>query len=331
MLRQSLKKIAYASRLKTGFHKLSKPKHHSLILMYHGVTKKDHTQYFGRHLPAAQFEKHLVYFKKHFRISTLEELAVSGSSKQSGRNELPAIALTVDDGFANNLDAALPLLEKHKIPAMFYVTTLPLNKHAVLPSDLLDVVRVQTKEKELIFNNERYIKKGKHRLLRKSDGANIYEVLIKLPPADLHTALNEFSKTYKLSSAIQNTDPECFQLMNEDQVRQLSTSPYASIGSHTQGHYALTGCSDAELQAELVNSKKELERITGKKILSLAFPYGDHNERVIEQSRKAGYTTLLGAGTSAFKDVLPRAGIISAGSFEQNLLHIHNAFKVFGF
>jgi peptidoglycan/xylan/chitin deacetylase (PgdA/CDA1 family) len=334
MLKNISKHLLYYSLYRSGLFKKGNAGR-LLILMYHGVTEKDHTARFGRHLPAKQFEEHLLYFKKHFNILTLEEIlkesAVGSRQVAAGSRQQrkPLIALTFDDGFENNLYVALPLLEKHKVPATFYIPTAALAGE-ILAADKIDIVRNGSKEKELIFNSATYIRKGQHRLLNKTTGENIYNSLLQLSPGNTRTALDIFSERYHFNDLLKQTDPECYRLMNGAQLKQFSSSPYVSIGSHAHTHFALSLCSNIELAYELSFSKTELERITGKKVDSVAFPYGAHNAAVVEQSKEKGYSNLLSAGRSEFKDVLPRAGIISAGSFEQNMLHVHRSFDTFG-
>jgi len=66
------------------------------------------------------------------------------------------------------------------------------------------------------------------------------------------------------------------------------------IGSHTRTHPKLTRVSDDELAAELSGSKQDLERALGRPCTSLAYPYGDHDDRVVAAADRAGYDT---AGT----------------------------------
>jgi len=65
------------------------------------------------------------------------------------------------------------------------------------------------------------------------------------------------------------------------------------IGSHTRTHARLTELGDAELERELGGSREELTDRFGS-CTSLAYPYGDHDERTIEAARRAGYSA---AGT----------------------------------
>jgi peptidoglycan/xylan/chitin deacetylase (PgdA/CDA1 family) len=61
------------------------------------------------------------------------------------------------------------------------------------------------------------------------------------------------------------------------------------IGSHTRTHPRLTQLDDASLAAELRGSRERCERRLGRPCRSLAYPYGDVDERVVEAARGAGY------------------------------------------
>jgi peptidoglycan/xylan/chitin deacetylase (PgdA/CDA1 family) len=66
------------------------------------------------------------------------------------------------------------------------------------------------------------------------------------------------------------------------------------IGSHTCSHPHLTELEDAVLEDELRRSKSVCEERLGRACESIAYPYGDHDARVVEVARRAGYRT---AGT----------------------------------
>jgi peptidoglycan/xylan/chitin deacetylase (PgdA/CDA1 family) len=76
--------------------------------------------------------------------------------------------------------------------------------------------------------------------------------------------------------------------MNWDELGGLAADGW-EIGSHTRSHPRLPRLSEAEIAAELVDSKQECERRLGAPCLSLAYPYGDHDERVVRAAREAGY------------------------------------------
>jgi peptidoglycan/xylan/chitin deacetylase (PgdA/CDA1 family) len=71
-------------------------------------------------------------------------------------------------------------------------------------------------------------------------------------------------------------------------LRQLIAAGW-EVGSHTRSHPHLTELGDEALQEELLGSRQECERGTGNACLSLSYPYGELDERVIQVASEAGY------------------------------------------
>ena len=61
------------------------------------------------------------------------------------------------------------------------------------------------------------------------------------------------------------------------------------FGSHTVSHPHLTKLSQAEVDEQFTASRAALEALFKRPIDTLAFPYGDHDARVVERARAAGY------------------------------------------
>jgi peptidoglycan/xylan/chitin deacetylase (PgdA/CDA1 family) len=80
--------------------------------------------------------------------------------------------------------------------------------------------------------------------------------------------------------------------MSWDQLGELAEAGW-EIGSHTRTHPHLTRVDDDALRAELTDSRAEVERRLGR-CATLAYPYGDHDERVVTAAAAAGYAA---AGT----------------------------------
>jgi peptidoglycan/xylan/chitin deacetylase (PgdA/CDA1 family) len=76
--------------------------------------------------------------------------------------------------------------------------------------------------------------------------------------------------------------------MRWEQLRELADAGW-ELGSHTRSHPFLTAVDDDRLGAELRESRLTLERELGRPCRSIAYPYGDVDERVIEAAREAGY------------------------------------------
>lgn len=62
-----------------------------------------------------------------------------------------------------------------------------------------------------------------------------------------------------------------------------------SVGSHTRTHAHLPRLFDPQARQEIIRSKRDLESALGVEIGTLAYPYGETNERVESLVREAGY------------------------------------------
>jgi len=76
--------------------------------------------------------------------------------------------------------------------------------------------------------------------------------------------------------------------MSWDELSELANAGW-EIGSHTRTHPHLTELDDEQLRAELSESRAECEDELGLPCDTIAYPYGDVNERVVTAARAAGY------------------------------------------
>ncbi|WP_316568739.1 polysaccharide deacetylase family protein [Neobacillus sp. YIM B06451] len=83
--------------------------------------------------------------------------------------------------------------------------------------------------------------------------------------------------------------------LSKEDLRQLASSGMFSVQSHTANHPDLTKITNYEY--ELGESKKKIERITGRPVIAISYPYGNANQRVINETKKYyrfGLTTTPG-------------------------------------
>lgn len=94
-----------------------------IILNYHQVTPKYNQQFHspGTWTQSDEFEKELIYLKNNFNLISLRDISESKSIPKN------SIAITFDDGFKSIEKYAIPLLEKHNIPATFFINTAYLD------------------------------------------------------------------------------------------------------------------------------------------------------------------------------------------------------------
>jgi peptidoglycan/xylan/chitin deacetylase (PgdA/CDA1 family) len=84
------------------------------------------------------------------------------------------------------------------------------------------------------------------------------------------------------------SDEEELVPMNWDELAELAGAGW-EIGSHTVTHAMLTRLDDVALERELRVSRAACEERLGGPCSSLAYPYGDENDRVVRAVAAAGY------------------------------------------
>ena len=80
-----------------------------------------------------------------------------------------------------------------------------------------------------------------------------------------------------------------FRPMEPAEVAALAASPGCRIGSHAHRHRILTRLGDEDLAWNLGESRRLLEDLVQVPVRDLAYPNGDHDERVLRSAACAGY------------------------------------------
>jgi peptidoglycan/xylan/chitin deacetylase (PgdA/CDA1 family) len=255
------------------------------IIAYHGVCLADHRKFNTLFITKKIFEKHLRFYKKYFNVISLADFYNGNFS-----NDRFNICLSFDDGFANNFKYVLPLLEKYQVPATFFITAIRQVGHDILWNDLLTLASVEAPA-EIIFDDEIY---------RKYNGKTFVSALTKRTLSE-NLRNTGFAAKEKLaeillpySSFKRKRSLEDYWLqMTESEIKELSKSPLATIGSHGYYHNDLAKLPAKQLTEELEKSKDFLASLIHKPVTALAFPYGSYSPAVINAARDAGYNELL--------------------------------------
>jgi peptidoglycan/xylan/chitin deacetylase (PgdA/CDA1 family) len=117
-------------------------------------------------------------------------------------------------------------------------------------------------------------------------------------------------------------DPEQLATMNWDELREQAARGIA-IGSHAVSHPHLTTLSEDDLRRELNESREEIEDRLGRPCEDLAYPYGEHDERVRAAARAAGYRrayALRGSRVDAY--AAPRLDLYRRHTVPRTLLRL---------
>lgn len=107
--------------------------------------------------------------------------------------------------------------------------------------------------------------------------------------------LKEFNMTATIFCIASELDGSYY--LSKEAIKEMSDYGI-DIESHTVTHPHLDKLEYNKQLEELAKSKKILENITGKAIISIAYPFGDFNNNSINAAKEAGYvlgfTTKLG-------------------------------------
>lgn len=260
-----------------------------IILNFHRILPAD-SPVLQKHLALrslivkqSNFEMLLQFLKKHFCICSLAEFA-QFTRQERGVTKLYCI-LTFDDGYADFMHYAWPVLQSQKIPVtMFLPTALIGTAHAFW----WDRLYHRCMHLERLGRNEKF------------NGATpLLQQLVKVPVpkrAPLIYQLIEFFQSWPLAKVQALLDDlengqrgdEKNVLMNWDEVETLRKSG-VHFGSHTRHHLNLAAISQESLQEEVALSRQDLETRLHETIDTFSFPGGHFSPEALEAVVKAGY------------------------------------------
>ncbi len=82
---------------------------------------------------------------------------------------------------------------------------------------------------------------------------------------------------------------EYTNFLNAEDLKELSSFPDVSIGSHAKSHTDLTQLNKKEIENELKDSKSIIEDIIGKEVKMFSYPHGGVNKEIRDLVENSGY------------------------------------------
>ncbi|WP_421871896.1 polysaccharide deacetylase family protein [Pararhizobium sp.] len=204
----------------------------------------------------------------------------------------PVAVFTLDDGYRNNLDYAVPVFSRHGVPFTVFVAGGFIDRtHTLWWETLADLLEGQF---SLTFDfgaGEETVALG---TLREK------QAVFDRFAAFLH-AIDEATAIARLNQTAQalGIDPigiTAALTLDETGLKRLIDNPLASLGAHTISHRSVTRLSDETAAMEMEHSARRVETITGNRPASLAYPYGFASAVSARDHRLAaslGFTTAV--------------------------------------
>ncbi len=281
----------------------------SQILCYHRVAEGVDDP-FELCVTPANFAAHLEEVARHGEPSTLAELSMP--------SRRPRVVVTLDDGYVDNLTAALPIAAATGFPITVFVTSGVLGVDQGFWWDRLGTLL--RSRPPGIGEISLPTGEGTVRIELGSSGvrADLQAVrrhLLPLPVAEIHRVLDAVSEQWATSGAA----PSDARSLTPSELAQLAASEVVTIGAHTVDHVRLRGLSEQDQLETIASSREELERLCGRSVSHFAYPFGGRDsfdDCSVDAVRTAGFETACTtiAGNVRFSSdplLLPRRMIMN--------------------
>ena len=100
------------------------------VLFYHRVAPEHVNDWT---IAPDQFERHIEYVRQRFDLIGLDEMQ---RRQREGQSHRPSVTITFDDGYADNCQFALPLLIRHRVPTVYFVSTVHVDRQLPFGHDV---------------------------------------------------------------------------------------------------------------------------------------------------------------------------------------------------
>lgn len=278
-----------------------------VVLLYHRIAgpRRD-PQWLD--VSASHFERQLALLARECAPLALEEFE---RRRRSGTLPPRAVTVTFDDGYADNLLAAAPLLERHAVPATVFVTAGMSGATGEFWWD--DAERIAFSARRLDAPVP-----GLPIAWSESDGDPLSEtthdawtiahaddptprhrlyraICAALRPLDAQARESALSGMREWAGVNAAARPS-HRTLSFDELRALASRPGLTVGAHTMTHPVLSLLPASAQRRELGDSRETLERELGRPVRVAAYPYGtraDVSAATVRAARDAGFDFAL--------------------------------------
>lgn len=242
------------------------------------------------HLPwepdAAQFDWMVRLIAGNFNLLPLGE-AVQRLSSSS----LPprAASITFDDGYADNLSIATPILKRHGATATFFIATGFLDGKRMWNDDVIEAFR-RAPSGALDLED---FDLGLHKITDAESRVKAYGAVLACLKYFDHELRTVVAREVAVRQGVQASSD---LMMTFAQVQELR-SQGMDIGSHTHTHPILELMPDVRAEEEMQVGRDRLESLMGERIALFAYPNGepgkDFSSRHAQMARRIGFSAAV--------------------------------------
>lgn len=278
----------------------------ALVLTYHGVLQSGSENYVNRNcVSAAMFEMQMRWLKKHYSVLPIPEIL----DGLQNRRKLPqyTAGITFDDGFRNNYTVAFPILIKYNLPATIFLTTDFIGqKEKKLWTERVDTI-IQTatmRRLSLQMNGDLITFDVSNKDAKELASDNIRKYLKSINPPERERKIRSLEMQVEPHRECIEEVEERYDFLTWDEIGAMSEGGI-SFGSHTTSHAILATLSTEEVEAEIEQSKIEIESHLKRSCDLFSYPNGSERDftrrdRTVLQKfgYRAAFSQISGFNTS---------------------------------
>ncbi len=270
--------------------RLAKPG--AVMLMYHSVVENPQLteNSIGTSKSSAVFEAHMRALATQFSPVSIDQIVafVNGGPALPPR----AVAVTFDDGFLDNYEVALPILNRYSVPAVFYILVDAVETR-VAPWYCRINYALRTTRKAAWIDPENG---QSYKLATLQDRKAALKTAWEAGARKTATVQAQYVQQLEHTLEI-DPMPELNRLMlTWDQVRALKKASHV-VGAHTLTHPNLAHVTKEEAQSEIAGSKQRLEKEMGEPVDHFSYPHPALNPnfsaQTVEITREAGFKSAV--------------------------------------
>ncbi|WP_457586518.1 polysaccharide deacetylase family protein [Ensifer canadensis] len=187
------------------------------------------------------------------------------------RDRAPFACFTLDDGYRNNLDHALPVFTRHGVPFTVFVAGGFVDRTHTLWWETLTDLLSATGRFRFDFGSGMHLLNAESVAEKQAVFGRMAAYIHRQDESAAVSALNALALEHGIDALAMTKA----LTLDEAGLRRLAQSPLASLGAHTISHRAVARLSSEQAVQEIEASAARVEAITGKRPRSFAYPYGD--------------------------------------------------------
>lgn len=267
-----------------------------VILTYHSVVSRipddKHDFEYRNCVTTTQFEAQIRFMLRHYKPIRIAEL-VDGKFDPG----TCCFLITFDDGFRNNIQYAVPILQKYELQGCFFVSTgLIARQEMIWPEKITYLIMGSVQDQLELSLEKRQVFPLRTPQEREKASCRIRRYLKSSTQEKITRTLADMERQLTAVKDISPEDKEeRYAFMNWEEIQEM-TAREQIVGSHTHTHSVLTSLDATQSLEELATSRELLASHSGNGFRYFSYPNGapgDFTETHKDQLRRCGYVCAM--------------------------------------